>query len=93
MSRQYFDASNAAVGAPSCSYANLAAYNNGGKGMQPPVPRGTVSGVYVVPNYGAPGYDTLMHGSAPSCSGYFNIDGAYRGGGDCNQQYVKKLCQ
>lgn len=94
MSRQHIEGTNPTVSGLSCSYASLAHYNNGSQGMQPPVPRGTVSGSYVVPNYAGPGYNTLMHGSNPSCSGYFNIDAAYKSkNGNCNQQYVRKLCQ
>jgi len=92
MSRQYNDGDNCGVGA--CAYASLANYNNGSQGMSPPVPRGTVSGFYVVPAYGAPGYNTLMHDSAPSCSGYFNIGAAYGTSADnCGTQFVRKLCQ
>jgi hypothetical protein len=94
MSRQYLDTSSPTVSGPSCSYATLTHYNNGSRGMSPPVPRTTTSGYYIVPAYGAPGYNTLMHDAAPSCSGYFGIDAAYRSkGGNCNQQYVRKLCQ
>lgn len=94
MSRQYIEGTSPTVGGPSCSYANLSNYNNGSKGMQPPIPRGTVGGYYIVPAFSSPGYNTLMHGSAPSCSGYFDIDSAYQSkGGNCNQQYVRKLCQ
>ena len=32
----------------------------------------------VVPAYGAPGYNTLTHGAAPGCSGYFGIGAAYQ---------------
>jgi len=94
MSRQYIEGTSPSVGGSSCSYATLSHYNNGSKGMQPPVPRGTTSGAYIVPAYGAPGYGTLMHGAAPSCSGFFNISDAYKSnGGNCNTKFVKKLCQ
>lgn len=96
MSRQYIEATGSSVGGPSCSYATLSHYNNGGKGAQLPVPKGgTVTGAYIVPSYSSPGYDTFSHGSSvPSCSGYFDIGDAYKSkGGDCNQKYVRKLCQ
>jgi hypothetical protein len=94
MSRQYIENSGSAVSGPSCSYATLSNYNNGSQGMQAPVPRGNVSGFYIVPAYDAPGYGTLSHDAAPSCSGYFDIDSAYRNkSGNCNQQYIRKLCQ
>ena len=48
--------SGSTVNGNGCSYASLAHYNNGSQGMSPAVPRGTVSGSYIVPNWGAPGY-------------------------------------
>jgi len=91
MSNEY---NNTAVGSSSCAYAKLARYNNGSQGMSPPVPATTVSGVYVVPAYGAPGYNTLNHGAKPSCSGYFNIQTAYGANAStCGTKYVQKLCQ
>jgi|GEM_PF-3954949 len=94
MSRQHVERKGSLVGGSSCSYATLSHYNNGSKGMHPPVPQGTESGTYIVPSYGAPGYGTLMHDTAPGCAGYFDIGDAYKsGGGNCNQQYVRKLCQ
>lgn len=91
MSRQFVEAVPSVSG-PSCSYATLSNYNHGMAMAQPRV--GDHSGFYVVPQYGGPGYGTLTHGSAPSCSGYFDINNAYMSnGGNCNQQYVRKLCQ
>lgn len=87
---------NSSVSAGACAYATLSHYNNGSQGLNKvPVPRSTVSGVYVVPTYGAPGYNTLTHGNAaPSCSGFFNIGNAYgKGANNCNTQFVKRLCQ
>ena len=93
MSRQYSDTSGPSVGGSSCSYATLSNYNNGSKGMQPPLPKGNVSGSYIVPAFGAPGYATLSHDADPSCSGYFDIGAAYKSDGSCNQKYIRKLCQ
>ena len=85
---------NSTVNGSGCSYAILARYNNGSQGMSPPVPATTVSGVYIVPQYSAPGYNTLSHGAAPSCSGYFNIQNAYGANAcSCATKYVQKLCQ
>jgi hypothetical protein len=85
---------NASVSGPSCSYARLSRYNNSTQGMNPPVPATTVSGKYVVPDYAPPGYDTLTHNSAPSCAGYFNIQGAYgKNAGSCGDKFVSKVCQ
>lgn len=85
---------NSTVSGPSCSYANLSNYNNGSQGMSPPVPATTVTGKYIVPTYSSPGYNTLSHNAAPSCSGYFNIQSAYgANAGGCSTKYVQKLCQ
>jgi len=91
MSNQY-ENSVGTVNGPSCSYTTLSQYNNGARGMQVPVPRGNTSGYYIVPSYGAPGYDTLTYPA--SCLGYPSIGSAYKSdGGNCNQQYIKKLVQ
>lgn len=88
MSRQYVESSGPTVNGSSCSYATLSRYNNSHE-MQVPRPAGTATG-YIVPTYGAPGYNTLVHGSY---GGYPDIKNAYRNnGGSCNQQYVRKLC-
>ena len=49
-----------------CNYAQLGTYNIGFKGIRPPVPMTSVSGYYVVPQYGGPSYNTLTHGE-PGC--------------------------
>lgn len=80
------------VGGNSCSYATLSYYNNGSQGMSPPVPKGNVSGSYIVPVYGAPGYDVLTHGQG-CCAGYPSIEDAY--GPDalkCNTKYSQMHC-
>lgn len=90
MSRQYSEYNNSTTYS-SCNYATLSRYNSNNKG--PPVPKGNVSGVYIVPSYTAAGYDTLVHGF-PSCSGYPNINDAYNSNdGGCDTQFVKKICQ
>jgi len=90
---QYTEYNNSAVSSGGCNYASLARYN-ANKGVSGiPVPRTNVSGVYLVPTYGAPGYNTLTHNSAPSCSGFFNINTAYgQNANNCNTQYVKSMC-
>jgi hypothetical protein len=78
-----------------CSYSNLQNYNNSrGSWGQPAMTPSTVSNSYVVPVFGAPGYDTLARKSnTPSCSGYYTIDDAYGSStGDCNQQYTTRMC-
>jgi len=90
MSRQYSEDNGSMVGGSFCSYATLSTYNNA-NGMQVPRPVGTATG-YIVPSYGAPGYNTLVH--SQDSAGYPNIGSAYRNNnGSCNQQYVRKLCQ
>ena len=84
------------VNGASCSYVSLANYNSSAPGSlgSPAVPTNTVSGVYVVPNYSAIGYNALTHdSSSPSCSGYFNIASAYgAGASQCNTQYHQSPC-
>lgn len=80
-----------------CSYVDLSHYNNGSKGMHPPIPKGTEGGVYVVPAYDSPGYDTLIHNkNDSSCCGspYTNIRSAYKtdDGGNCKQKYINMQC-
>lgn len=83
-----------------CNYARLGAYNAGFKGIRPPVPMTTTSGYYVVPNYSAPGYDTLTHGGprgpggcVESSNGYFQINKAYGyGSNNCRTTYSASLC-
>ena len=78
------------VGAPSCAYATLNNYNMP-SGIA--VPRATVTGKYIVPNFSSPSYNTLQHGSnVPSCNGFFTIEKAYKSGA-CQQQYIQSLCQ
>ena len=89
-----YDTSAFSVNGPPCSYATLGHYNLQ-SGSGPPVPAATAStsGHYIVPAYTAPPYDTLTHNSAPSCSGFFNIDSAYKTqGGNCNQKYLTSQC-
>lgn len=77
-------------------YARLGAYAAGFRGIRPPVPTTTVAGYYVVPNYSAPGYNTLQHGQADCNSGgpYFQIGKAYgEGAGNCCTKYMGTLCR
>ena len=83
------------VNGSSCSYANLSNYNNSSKGMNVPKRNAETEGYYVVPVYGASGYGALQHDAASSsCSGYFSVDDAYKTkDGNCNQKYVRSVCQ
>lgn len=86
-------------GTGGCNYARLGAYSAGFRGIRPPVPMTTVSGYYVVPDYAAPGYETLTHGrdgdcGCSSCSyPYFQIGRAYGYGAECcSTRYMGSLC-
>jgi len=76
-----------------CDYNTLGNYYGPGSMMAAPTTT-TVSGVYVTPDYSAPGYNTLLHDkSSAGCGGYFNIQSAYGAGSDCcNTTYTTRLC-
>ena len=76
-----------------CDYSTLGDMNQQKKGMIP-IPRTTVIGVQIVPDFKAPTYDTLTHGvKAPGCSGFFNIMSAYgKNAAMCDQQYSSRPC-
>lgn len=79
------------VNGPACAYAQLGRYNSP-SGIA--VPRSVVTGKYIVPDFSAPGYDTLTGRGNPSCTGYFNIQRAYGSAdGACDQRYITSLCQ
>lgn len=79
-----------------CNYARLGAYTASFRGIQPPVAMSTVSGYYVVPDYTAPGYNTLLKtppGSCSSGSGYTQIPFAYgAGANNCMTSYSASIC-
>jgi hypothetical protein len=73
------------------AYTSLANYNNGQ--AMAPVSNKVVTGVMVVPSWGAIGVDTLTHQGGASRGGYFNIESAYgAGASSCNQAYVTMPC-
>lgn len=81
------------TGGSACNYNTLCNYNSGGDMAPMPKNINQTRGKYVVPTYSAPTYDALTHGGVGSCSGYFNIKGAYGdGAGKCNQSYVTSIC-
>jgi hypothetical protein len=100
----YSEYNNSRVGS-ACNFATLSTYNAGsgvgrgdGSGLMgnPPMMRGSAdtSGFYLVPNYTAPGYDTLTHQKAGSCSGHFNITNAYGANADkCDTKYSRSICK
>ena len=88
--------SNQTVGS-ACSFATLNTYNSRKPGninpVMPDMNTLQTAGVYIVPNYSAPGYDTLTKGGS-SCSGFLNITDAYgKNAQNCSQKYLKKICQ
>ena len=99
----YSEYNNSNVGS-ACNFATLSTYNasagvgrGNGRGMMgnPPMMRGAAdtSGFYLVPNYTAPGYDTLTHQTQGSCSGHFNITNAYgSNSNNCATKYMRKIC-
>ena len=90
MSSEY---NNAGVG-NSCSYATLQHYNSVSSGSMRLPPQHNVPGQYIVPVWGAPGYNTLTHGQkVGSCNGFFNIESAYgKNANHCNTKYITTLC-
>ena len=87
--------SNVSVNGPACSYATLNHYNKTmkGSGFLPPQPT-NVTGTYIVPDWGMNyGYNSLTRGDAPSCAGYFNIQGAYgKNANNCSTQFKTRSC-
>jgi hypothetical protein len=82
---------NFAAGGSSCSYAPLGAYN-ADYSMGVPFQGKVTSGQYIVPTWGAIGYDSLSP-KVPSCSGYYDINGAYgSNAGSCQTTYRTSLC-
>ena len=82
-----------------CSYTQAASQctNQGVKNLRSNMAGGTAvptAGQYVVPGYGAIGYDALTHGNAGGgCNNYFNIEQAYgAGAGSCSTSYSARAC-
>ena len=104
MSKEFFRVNRFSA----CNYTTLGHYNDVNAGtmeharasLSQGQPRGHPGGqprgqdVYVVPVWGAPGYDTLTHGTASgTCSGHFNISHAYgANASSCNTRFVERLC-
>ncbi len=74
------------------SYTNLSNYNTNYRGMvnAPTLSSGAVE---IVPEFSTFGYNSLTHG-IPTCSGYFNLQGAYGlAADDYSTRFVQRLCQ
>ena len=82
----------------SCNYTTLSHYNAVTPGTMQHASASSSpvdnQGVYVVPVWGAPGYNSLTHGNqAPTCIGHFNISQAYgANAANCNTRFVQRLC-
>lgn len=78
-------------GSAGCNYTSLASYNAPYQMGVPPQGK-QISGTYIVPAWGASGYDSLTS-TVSNCSGYNSITSAY--GADapkCQTTYTTSLC-
>jgi hypothetical protein len=91
MSTVSSDYVNYSAGSSSCSYAPLGQYS-GDYSMGVPFQGKVTSGAYIVPTWGAIGYDALTN-KVPNCSGYFDVNSAYgSNAGNCQTTYRTSLC-
>lgn len=96
MPGQYSEYSRPTVTSGGCSYATLDNYNQNyfGRGMvgAPTMSQTRSHEIYVVPSYGGPGYDKLMHAKYPSCSGYYDVNSAYPNYPNACGRFSSRLC-
>ena len=86
-----YTSSNSANSRGSCAFNRLGTYTAGYSMCVGNVGRPS-SGSYVVPTWGAMGYDALTMGGK-SCSGYANIMDAYgANAGQCQTSYTTSKC-
>jgi hypothetical protein len=91
MSTVSSDYVNYSAGGSSCSYAPLGQYS-ADYSMGVPFQGKLTNGAYVVPTWGAIGYDALTN-KVPNCSGYFDVNSAYGAdAGNCQTTYRTSLC-
>lgn len=91
MSTVSSDYVNYSAGSSSCSYAPLGQYTADYQ-MGVPFQGKVSSGQYIVPTWGAIGYDSLTS-KVPSCSGYYDVNSAYGAdAGNCQTTYRTSLC-
>lgn len=79
----------------SCNYVSLNNYSSHMLSKDTNVMKGSdgVSKHYqVIPCVKSMSYDALTHGVQNSNSGYFDVNDAYKNNGDCNQKYLKRMC-
>lgn len=75
----------------SCYYSNLDTYNKKVPGaIQRSMQANGGNGLFIVPNYAAPGYNTLAK-YPENCNEYYGFEQAY-GGPECNTQFVNRPC-
>lgn len=85
------DHNNYSSAGASCAYAALSQYTND-YSLGVPFQGKLTNGAYLVPTWGAIGYDSLTS-KIPSCSGYSDITGAYGAdAGNCQTTYRTSLC-
>jgi len=91
MSTVSSDYNNYSAGSSACSYAPLGQYT-GDYSMGVPFQGKVSSGLYIVPTWGAIGYDALTN-KVPNCSGYYDVNSAYGAdAGNCQTTYRTSLC-
>ena len=87
-----YNSSNSANNPMGCSFNRLGTYTQGYSMGVANVGKPS-SGSYVVPTWGAMGYDALTLGGAGSCSGYGTIMSAYgANSGQCQTSYTTSKC-
>ena len=92
MRQSKFEYSKPSVHNSSYTYNTLGRYK-GANSTMPPLKSGVTSGVFVTPNWGAPGYDSLNHSVVGGYRPYFTVTDAYgKGSGSCNTNYTTRLC-
>lgn len=91
MSTVSSDYVNYSAGSSACNYAPLSQYT-ADYSMGVPFQGKVSSGSYIVPTWGSIGYDSLTN-KTPTCSGYYDINGAYgANAGNCQTTYRTSLC-
>lgn len=85
-SRQYQELGQAVP----ASYTSLGKYNPGVVGQSKAA--SASPGHYVVPNYAAPSYNALTHGTRQSNGGYFTVADAYGSCSGGGEQYIPSPC-
>lgn len=96
MPGNYSEYTRPTVASGGCSYTTLDNYNQNyfGRGAvgAPNMAQLRSNEVVVVPSYGGPGYNTLMHQKQPTCSGYYDISSAYPSYPNTCGQFSARLC-